>query len=584
MMHASDTAPDEATGGRRGRLEIHDLQVFVLTGGGLVLALAGAARVRLVDMTDLGLASVLPVVYWAALVMIACAFALAFTRQPIRELTLALPTAAMGLALFGVVAIASTVPRDHVGLRHVGIVQNLLETGRIDGMIDAYFSWPAFFALAAFVSEVFGNPDLAPIIRWAPLVARLALLAPILMLARALLPDRRSAWAVVWIAMLWDWVDQDYFAPQTFALFLYLVILALVVQWLVVKRSGASPPPRGRGQRAGIYLVVLLLATAMIPAHQLTPVVTGLALIALALSRRLPQFGLPIIVVAGIALWIVTGADAYQSGHDLLNFPDLTAVFNANVGSRVSGGSELHSFVVLERMVMSASLWALAFLGFIRARRAGKPVLLPALLAAAPFTMLPLQAYGGEMLMRIHLFALPAMAVLAVRFLAPPQAPRKLSAAVILVISLLALPGLIIARYGTDRLEVHTQEEVHAVEALYDAVPAGGLLVAASPYTPWRHHDYDNYKYRTLVDLVDIVEEPSDPRSVVRTLVALLDEQGSGGIIFTRTAYEGVEMLGTAIPLQLVEEAISRNDRFNRTFWSTDGTVYTYEGARDDAG
>ena len=577
-----ETVPtDQATAPGPGRGDAaprRDAAVVALSLGGLGLAVLAARRTDLSAMTDLGLASVLPVSYWVALVLISCAFALALARDPIRETLLALPAGAMGIAAFGVVAIATEVPRDHVSLRHLGIIDHLTSSGRIDGSIDAYFNWPGFFTIGAFLSGAFGDPDLSPVARWAPVIARLVLIAALLVLMRALLRDRRAAWVGVWIAMLWDWVDQDYFAPQTFDFVLHLVLLALVVEWLLVDRSRAPVPSDRRRQRIGVYAVVLGLGLALIPAHQLTPIVTVLTLVALALVRRLPHLGLPVVISLGVAVWLSTGAHKYVAGHELLSVPDVDSLLNSGVSSRVSG-SELHHLVVMERMALSASLWLLAALGFLRAWRAGAPVLVPVVLAAVPFALLPMQAYGGEMPMRVHMFALPGMAVLAVHLLAPPEANRVRSAVAVLGISLLVMPALIVARYGNDRIEIHTPGEVAAVDALRRAVPKGGLLIAPSPDVPWKDRDYTDYRYTTLLKLA---EDGTQPTQVWDAMLGHLTQVGAGGVVITRSSYAYAEMLGDVIDLSSLEWALANSTQFTRVHDGADGRVYLYR-AKDDS-
>lgn len=551
-----------------------DLWVLMLAGGGVVLAIVSARNTPLFEMNDAGLASVLPVSYWVALILICSAFALGMIRNPVRERLLAVPAVALAVAVFGVVPIASTFPRDHVSVRHVGIIDHLASAGWSDGLIDAYFNWPGFFSVFAFLGSAAGDADLVPYVRWAPLVARVAMMVPTLLLMRALVKDRRTAWVAVWIVMLWDWVDQDYFAPQTFGLSLHLVVLALVAGWLLVPRAGSPIPSDHTRQRVGVYLVAILIAVAIVPAHQLTPVATTMTLGALVLLRRLPQLGVAVVTGLVVAVWLVIGAAAYQSGHDVVTLPDFGALLGDNVGSRVSG-SDLHHSVVLERMVFTVGLWLLAGLGLLRAWRSGRSVLVPVVIAVVPFLMGPMQAYGGEMLLRVHLLSLPGMALLATFLLAPPGSHRIKSAVAVLLVSLAVLPAMLVARYGNDRLETFTLDEVAAVEQLYTVVPEGGLLVSAVPYVPWRGHDYATYDYETLLELA---ESGLDPEGVWDELLSAMEEAGSGAVVVTTTAYEAAEMLGDALDLSAMEEKLASDPRFELVHRSKDGRVYLYRG------
>ena len=54
----------------------------------------------------------------------------------------------------------------------------------------------------------------------------------------ALTRDRRVVWLGAWLFFVANWVGQDYFSPQAFAFFLYLVLLGVVVRWLGARGDG----------------------------------------------------------------------------------------------------------------------------------------------------------------------------------------------------------------------------------------------------------------------------------------------------------------------------------------------------------
>ena len=172
------------------------------------------------------------------------------------------------------------------------------------------------------------------------------------------------------------------------------------------------------------------------------------------------------------------------------------------------------------------------------------------------------------------------MAALAAWLLAPPGGHRVRAAVAVLAVSLVALPALMVARYGNDRLETFTAGEVAAVDSLYAAVPRGGLLVSAVPYTPWRNHDYATYSYTTFVD---IGEEAPDPQDFYDTLLGELAAAGHGGVIVTRTAYEAAEMLGSVADLATVEAVLAADPRFAVVRSDPDARIYVYrsEGSGD---
>ncbi len=241
---------------------------------------------------------------------------------------------------------------------------------------------------------------------------------------------------------LGNWIDQDYFSPQAFTFFLYLVIIGLV---LVGAPGGCAPTPVGvrdarsscpgpdvtgwwnarrptgpstRVQRPGLLLVVVLLGAATIVSHQLTPFVLVLTLAAIVMMGRSWACRLPIVLGMLLLAWLATGASVYLAGHPVLSFEALEQAVGANVTHRL-GGSVGHAFVVRERMLLFLAMFGLAGIGLLRRCRAPRSgtssdsvLVVPAALAVAPFLLVAANAYGGEMLLRATLFALPFLAVL----------------------------------------------------------------------------------------------------------------------------------------------------------------------------
>ena len=86
--------------------------------------------------------------------------------------------------------------------------------------------------------------------------------------------------------------------------------------------------------------------------------------------------------------------------------------FNANVANRLTG-SPVHLLIVQSRVGISAVIGVMAILGAIRRFCAGYGDLTFAVLAIAPFPLLAMQNYGGEMVNRLYFFVLPFAAFFA---------------------------------------------------------------------------------------------------------------------------------------------------------------------------
>jgi hypothetical protein len=207
----------------------------------------------------------------------------------------------------------------------------------------------------------------------------------------------------------------------------------------------------------------------------------------------------------------------------------LQAATEANVVDRVSGTAG-HVFVVEVRVVLTLVLWVLAAVGAVRDWRRGRLDIRVVLLAVSPLLLFPAQVYGGEMLIRVSLFALPFIALQACSVLLPAGgSTRPSSLAADLAAdgsaggsflaagssarrSFVAVGGLAVTcfvlavmtvtgRFGNAQYDVFTDGEIAAVAAVQGLAPPGSAIISAAHPTPWRSEAYLEHRYRTIDDL-----------------------------------------------------------------------------------
>jgi hypothetical protein len=123
-------------------------------------------------------------------------------------------------------------------------------------------------------------------------------------------------------------------------------------------------------------------------------------------------------------------------------------------------------------------------------------------LTVGPVLLVPLQPYGGEMLLRATLYTLPFLAILAAAAMLSRSAILgwRGRVVIIMICSLLGAVA-VVGRYGNAHFDMFTPGEVQAVDALYQNARKGDMLIAGAHATPWRYRDYDVYKTTTLEDL-----------------------------------------------------------------------------------
>jgi hypothetical protein len=500
----------------------------VILGTGLGLWWASLPSISFDRMTDTGIASVMPMTTWVGLTLVGLSFWIAL-RSRWEPLILA-SIAATIISLTGLAVIAEPTMRFVVAWRHVGVADYIRQHGAIDPHIDAYFNWPGFFTFIAFLWQTSGLRSIVPIAKYVPLVYDFMYLPPLVVIGDAVFVDRSLVWAGIWLFYVNNWIGQDYFSPQGLCFFLLLVVLAILLRSfkrngsvaeaalnLPIRlfdrwRRGSKSPvtiaidaPSTQDERVFLFVVVLLVVAAIVASHQLTPFAIILATGGLAITGWCRLRRLPVIMLLMTLLWLGYMAAIYLRGHLgalLTQAGSLSASLGESVGSRLHG-SPGHHTIVLIRLTIIAFIGALALIGSIRRIRARKPALPFVVLAAAPIPLAFVQPYGGEVVLRIGLFAMPFLTFLAAPAILPDGSSSIAwhTALVGVVVGGIFVAAFPFTRYGNERMDYYSPEEVTAVHALYRMAPPSSLLVAASDALPWRYTGYASYEYRLLTGL-----------------------------------------------------------------------------------
>jgi hypothetical protein len=560
---------------------------------------AGSLRtIDVREITDLGLVSVLPPSLTFAAVLLTLSFCVSLQLCPRSSAVLGIHVVALIVLLYATPVIIEEVPRNHVTWRHVGIVDLIARTGAVDPTLDVYANWPGFFVLTAFLWNAAGITDFLAVAEWSPLYLNLLYLGPLLLLFRSVTKDPRVSWLAVWLFYAANWVGQDYFSPQGFSFFLYLSILALIAAYLARspdligdERGDLSSHPASHRRVLFIAFAIVLIA-ASVPTHQLTPIqiVVSLAFVVAIMRGRLA--GLLALSGVFVAAWLVYVAYPFLDSHLLPAVEDVGRVgsnVDANVGERIRGSSD-HLFVVRTRLALSAGVWALAALGFVQLwrRTRARIYILFAALTLSPLTLLGLQSYGGEVLLRAYLFSLPFAAFFAAS-LVFPGAPsgansRARGAAAVpsvmlsFVLSVVLLAGFVVARYGNERAETFTREEVAAVQHLYRVAEPGSVFIAGDVNVPWRAQAYEQHSYLLLADIAGWNEPNSrvtDRMIVRRVREYMADAPARSYLIITRSQKASMNLLGTGPrgSLERLEHTISRSREFKVIYSNRDARI-----------
>lgn len=590
---------------------------LALTASGLVLWMLALPEVDLRGMTDIGLVSVLPLQVFVALGLVTAGFAASLHFRPVGPVLL-IHVLVIVLILFGTTSIVEPTPHMSATWRHVGIVDYFGRIHHVDARIDAYFNWPGFFIFSAFLADVAGVKSTIDFARWAPLLYDIAFLLPVFLIVRAVAADRRLVWATVWLFSITNWVAQDYFSPQATTYLLYLVVLGVLLSRFGTRASapvaatgGAAPEknvsarvraalrlppavaPRGTpAQRVFLMFASIVVIGATVPSHQLTPFAILAAATGLVAIRSCSARGLPLVVLVMVAAWTIFMAVEFLSGH-FASVAGSVGKVDQNVSSSLGGrihGSYDHLIVVVTRVAVTGGLWLLGIAGLVRRFRRGYRDLSFAVLGFAPFLLIGLQSYGGEILLRIFLFALPFMAFFAAAlFFASPRPTVSWRASLgLAVVSALLVLGFLVSRYGNERTDYFTKDEVAAVAYVNRVAPDGALMVSLSRDYPRKFERYEQFRSVFVSELPSWSSlDGSGARlraavgNVRRAMLQNRDGRGSY-LVVTRSQIAYLETFSDVQPraLKLLIRRLQRSPQFRTVYENRDAFVMRLRTAR----
>ncbi|MGB6277925.1 MAG: hypothetical protein WBF80_21215 [Rhodococcus sp. (in: high G+C Gram-positive bacteria)] len=325
------------------------------------------------------------------MVLIMAAFLIALRRHQLRTMLVAI-----GLAIVVqrfTVTLVTSAPIYDWTYKHVAVTEFVLDLNRLaPSGVDIYSEWPSFFLVSAWFQHVTGYDTLSLAHVFAPMI-HVVLAAAVYGLARVMKFDKRAAITAAMLAEVINWVGQDYYSPQAWAVLLAVGFLALLMSSSLT--------------RSAAYVSIVPFA-ALVPTHQLTPywlmAVTGVLLV----TRRAKPWWLMIplgIILLGYLyprLPIVAPYGLFQGFDPVQNAA-------SNVEEEGVLGKQITSLVC---RALSGGVFVLAFVSAIYAWRTKKTFWAPMVMAFGSIMLLAGQSYGGEAIFRVYLYAIPGCVLL----------------------------------------------------------------------------------------------------------------------------------------------------------------------------
>ncbi|HEX3784321.1 MAG TPA: hypothetical protein VHX38_32080 [Pseudonocardiaceae bacterium] len=472
---------------------------------GVLAAICWLAGFHAIDPTTLGSFGLLPALSPVLLVsypLLAIAFVVEL-RAGQRGWALTMITAVAVFAVYGLQPAAEPVGRLPVAWLHVGFSDYINAHGAVLHNFDARFSWPGFFSFLALLTGASGLKDASVLITFAPVVLTGTAVIAVRAIALSVFGPGRIAWLAAWVFLIGNWTEQDYLSPQGSTFLLLLAGLAVTFRYLV--RPGVLEPLRKGDflrppvpdntpmERLFALGLVLVLALALAPSHQLSPYMLAGLLFVLLICGRLWARWLPFVVLLAAVVWFVLGARDFWISqlHEITGaIGDLSSSVNQGFDQRLSNNAGREDMLMV-RVGITVVVGALAGLGAIVLRRQRKRSLTLVLMAITAFGLAVAQPYGGEILIRCYLFALPLFALLAavlLNELLTASLNREWLRRTAITVGAVILAGLmfgdVAARGGNDAYVAFTRADIDAVQKAYDIAKNGQTLDTVAAYAP----------------------------------------------------------------------------------------------------
>lgn len=504
------------------------------------------------------------------------------------------------LVLYGTAPLVDPTARYYWAFKHVGVARYILENEAVDRSVDIYHRWPGFFALVAALSRGTGVDPL-DLARGSEIFFGALNAVLMVALVRVLGGGLQQAVLTSGLFSVCNWVGQGYFAPQALAFSLGLGMVIVVVSRLsgppsrpgrvlegvlrrvVRRRSGSTAQARQPAAQGATVAAVLVLHTAIVVTHQLTPYLLVLSLsVATFFGYVRPRR--PVL-----ALGFLTGAYLLPQLGYLLESQSLFGGFNPveNAAVTYSHAPLLPEKLARDKATTLLTLlpWLLAFGGVLRRARSDiSQAVLVGLLAFSPLLLLLVQSYGGEARLRVILFSLPWLCVAASWLLMPVERWRAVMAGATSVL-LVLLTGLFVVSFlGNEDLNAVRPAEVAASEWIYARDLPDYVVVLGAPGFPLRvSARYDRAAGPTGDSTPSVAEQvglrPGDrrPDVIADRIEAYARAQARDGFVVFSTnqfRYARTYDLALPVPLAEIEDAVASSSSFRLVFENSDVRVY----------
>jgi len=449
------------------------------------------------DIGFYGLIDSFPIAFLMAMGILTIASAILWISNENHQKLLCFQLLFLITALWLTPALIGSHPFLDCAYRNLGLINGIIEQGHVFRTL--YLSWPGAHILFATATKL-GAINFEQILGIFPFFMQLLWLLPLYIFLKNILNEARVnyCWAGLWLFSLANWIGQEYFSPQAIAFFLMLTLLTLITSPSIWKEQSYPLP---------FLLAAGFIIAGIIITHLLTAFATFCILAAFCLAKRAKKPAILIILCLTLILvWDVTGGRNYTGqilsalvgpggilAFDLKHIVEITIM-------RSFTGSDSHIAVVQTRMIFSLIFVILGLVGaaltLVKIKRRSTAIPLLAM-AIALLLLLPLaKQYGFELFQRLYLLSLPFIAYFGAMLL---DLGKKLSAIILCLLLLIALPLHIVAHYGNAPKDYIPRGEIAYWHFIQDSVSNGYVTGGLSPESQFMAHaGYVTVKFEQL--------------------------------------------------------------------------------------
>jgi hypothetical protein len=423
---------------------------------GAALSLAAAVGLGHIEPGVGGFLPVISPVWYGGVLMLLAAV---FLGRDASESHVALPVLLLGGVLTLTPAIVYGEPSTTSAVKHVLLVEQVLQTHRLHPTQYIYYAYSGFFDGMAWLFRLAGvNTPMGLAVYWPAVIGLLGALELRFMLGRVVRSGHRC-WLGVLLAVLADSVGQNYFSPQSEGFVIALGVFALVI---VGRRRLAM-------SQGSQFALLIVSGLALAVTHELSPYLAGGAVLVLSVFGLVKPRWASLAILLPAAGWALlhlhalAGLISFGDIGDLSNFepPPSVAVSNLVRSPIVGYSSDALALGLL-------ALVALAVTGLIRNRR--RPGAWAFFIAAGVgILFVAVEPYGDEGIFRAALFGIPWLTMIGLAAVRkPPWRWAGFGA-----LSCVLLACFLVSSFGLDDSNVVHANDVAVLHAYVRDAPPG---------------------------------------------------------------------------------------------------------------